>query len=140
MPSICCYLIATEYPREPQGDKRLRLLDDAESPKLEKVVKKIDEVLVDIDDNVLQYCNIDKQVRPLLRVSILPTPVQIHRPGPCSPQYSSPIVHSGAGQEAKGQAESGTEGAGISGCNEGEFAISGELRLLSWEQITSCAE
>jgi hypothetical protein len=32
------------------------------SPKVEQVVKKIGKVLVDIDDNVLQYCSIDKQV------------------------------------------------------------------------------
>jgi len=35
---------------------------DAESktsPKLEQVVKKIDTVLEDIDDNVLQYCSLD---------------------------------------------------------------------------------
>jgi len=83
-----CSRISRYLAHQPTFEANQRLSDacptDAESktsPKLEQVVKKIDDVLLDIDDNVLQYCSLDNKVRhstahhPFRSYLAIPNPV-----------------------------------------------------------------
>ena len=98
---------------------------------VDQVVKKIDNALSDIDDNMLQYCSLDKKVFLLNcqqnRCRYAPVSVSHRAPAKafaatCLYVWSrlqALISLSGTGIKAKVQADFRREGAGIPGCPTG---------------------